>query len=280
MSKENLTIDPKTETNAYILGTDNEELHRLGFQHQVWAETMYNAWEFAGFTRGQTLLDLGSGPGFASRELAYIAGPEGKVIAVDRSSRYLEFLESESQAHGLNIQTINTDFSELELPHGSLDGAYCRWALAWVEDADSIVKKVVSALRPGGRFVVHEYIDWSRVGTEPRTDAIAHALKVIHESYDDAGGDINIGRKVPAILEHYGMKVDRIKPLERLARPGTMVWNWPKTFLHLYLPRMVEAGKLSDRLMKTALSDWERLEKLPGAFCQTPPMIEVIGTKL
>ena len=62
------------EQNAYILGTDKEELHRLGIQHQVWASEAQKGWTLAGFTAGQTLLDLGCGPGFCTKELAMITG--------------------------------------------------------------------------------------------------------------------------------------------------------------------------------------------------------------
>ncbi|NND63403.1 MAG: SAM-dependent methyltransferase, partial [Flavobacteriaceae bacterium] len=42
------------ENNAYILGTDTEELHRLGIQHQVWAEEAQHGWNLAQFKAGET----------------------------------------------------------------------------------------------------------------------------------------------------------------------------------------------------------------------------------
>jgi len=92
------------EENAYILGTDKEELFRLGLQHQIWASEAQTGWAKAGFTAGQTLLDLGCGPGFATRELAFIAGKSGKVIGVDLSKNYIEFLNQVSESHGLRIE--------------------------------------------------------------------------------------------------------------------------------------------------------------------------------
>ena len=73
------------ESNAYILGTELAELHRLGLQHQVWAEEACKGWDLAGFTDGQTLLDLGCGPGYCTTELAFIVGEKGKVYGVDKS---------------------------------------------------------------------------------------------------------------------------------------------------------------------------------------------------
>ena len=44
--------------NEYILGTDPEELQRLGFQHRVWSKDAFALWERAGIGQGQRILDL------------------------------------------------------------------------------------------------------------------------------------------------------------------------------------------------------------------------------
>jgi len=120
------------EKGAYILGTEREELHRLGFQHQVWASEAREGWNFAQFGNGQTILDFGCGPGFCTRDLAYMVGEEGRVIGVDKSQIFIDFLDSTAKLHGLNIETICSDFDSMLLSDDSLDGIYDRWALAWI----------------------------------------------------------------------------------------------------------------------------------------------------
>src|SRR5215475_13462482 len=91
----------------YILGTHDEEISRLALQHRVWRPRALDAWQRAGFTVGQTLLDLGCGPGSAALDLAEIVGPSGSVIAVDRSRRFLDALEAGRTRRGLgNIQAL------------------------------------------------------------------------------------------------------------------------------------------------------------------------------
>jgi len=90
----------------YVLGTHDEEIERLGLQHRVWRPRALDAWRRAGFTVGQTILDVGCGPGYASVDLAEIAGRSGRVVAIDRSRRFLDALESTARSRALkNLET-------------------------------------------------------------------------------------------------------------------------------------------------------------------------------
>src|SRR5688572_14038579 len=112
----------------YVLGTHDEEIARLGLQHRVWRPRVLDAWRRAGFATGQTLVDLGCGPGWATLDLAEIVGPRGRVIAVDRSRRFLDALETAARARGLPwIETIETDLEESGAPPFEADGIWSRW---------------------------------------------------------------------------------------------------------------------------------------------------------
>ena len=73
-----------------VLGTHDEEIARLGLQHRVWRPTVLECWQRAGIGRGNRVIDVGAGPGFATLDLAEIVGPTGEVLAAERSSRFLE----------------------------------------------------------------------------------------------------------------------------------------------------------------------------------------------
>ena len=68
------------DKSTYILGTDQEELERLKIQHDVWKSETLTGWTLAEFKSGDTILDLGSGPGYCTVELAEIVGHSGKVV--------------------------------------------------------------------------------------------------------------------------------------------------------------------------------------------------------
>ena len=66
------------DDKPYILGTDNEEIKRLELQHQIWLSEAKAGWVSANFSKNNTILDLGSGPGTCSKELAKIVGATKK----------------------------------------------------------------------------------------------------------------------------------------------------------------------------------------------------------
>ncbi len=268
------------ETNEYILGTDNMELFRLGLQHQVWASEAQTGWKNADFTAGQTLLDLGSGPGFCSKELAFITGPTGKVIAIDRSAHYIDYVQDIASKHNLNIEGIVADFDDMQLAASSLDGMYCRWAMAWIKNPKEILAKVQTALKPGAKMVLHEYYDWSTHQLEPTKPNLKKSIAACFKSFKEQEGDIDVGRHLPSILKSLGMKIVSLRPMVKLARPGDFTWHWPKSFYHTYFPRLVEMAYLTEAEKTAALQEMDELEQIPETTLFCPSLIEVVAEKV
>lgn len=265
---------------AYILGADAEELFRLGVQHQVWAEEAQNGWRLANFKADQTILDLGCGPGYCTKELAFIAGEKGKVIGIDKSEKFINFLDGVAKQYGLNIEAIHADFDSMQLKASSIDAMYCRWALAWIPNPKEILKKVVVALKPGGKMVLHEYYDWGVLQTQPKKEALDKAIEMALKSFKDSDNEIDIGRHLPALLDRIGMKVISIRPMMKIATPKNGVWQWPKTFFQSYFPRLVTQNYLTEEEVKHALVDLEVLEKTEGATIAPCLMVEIIAEKI
>ena len=268
------------EENAYILGTEQAELHRLGLQHQVWSSESRRGWELAGFRPGQAILDLGCGPGFCTTELAFMVGHSGKVIGVDLSPNYAAALRQQAELHSLPIELRTCSFDEMELAPNSLDGMFCRWALAWVPNPQEVLAKVKAALKPGGRMLIQEYFDWATFQTEPPLPHLKKGIAAAYRSMkQEQPGDIDVGRRIPAMAEALGLKVLNVRSISKLARPSDLAWEWPASFLKIYLPKLVERGLIASQEVTEALAELDALTAMPQGMILCPTMLEVVVEK-
>ena len=264
----------------YVLGTHDEEIERLGLQHRVWHPRSTDAWRRAGFAHGQTLLDVGCGPGYASTDLAAIVGPEGRVVGVDRSQRFLEAASARAKAQGLgNIEWLELDQDEQPLPARTFDGAWSRWVYAFVKHPRRLLERVANAIRPGGTMVLHEYADYRGWRLSPQSEVFEAFVGEVMASWREHGGEPDIGLALPGWLEANGFRVKELRPIVEVARPADFVAEWPNAFIRSGVRRLVELGRLDEvraQAIHAAYADWKAT---PAAFQVTPLVLEVIAVK-
>jgi SAM-dependent methyltransferase len=268
------------EDNEYLLGTDDDELRRLGFQHQVWAAEAAAAWERGGFGPGHHVLDLGCGPGYATLDLARLVGVTGRVTGVDVSARFVAHLQALVATLGVaNVSAEVQDAEALSLPAEHFDGVYARWMLTFVRHPDAVIAGAARTLKPGGRLVIHDYANYAGVQLAPEHPAFRHGIAAIDRSWRDGGGDPNVGARLPRLMANAGLEVVSLRPIARIARPGSALWQWPRTFFDNYLPGLVERGYLTQDEVDAFDATWAARAADPAAYFATPPMVEVVGVK-
>lgn len=268
------------EENEYLLGTDDDELRRLGFQHQVWMRAAAASWERGGFGPGHHVLDIGCGPGYASIDLARLVGQQGRVVGVDVSPRFVAHLQALAAANGItNVAVEVQDVEALALAPESFDGAYARWVLTFLRRPEAVVAAAAKALRPGGRLVVHDYSQYAAFQVAPEDPAVHRVVQAVVASWRDGGGDPNVGTRLPGMMVDAGLEVVSITPLARIARPGDALWAWPRTFFDNFLPHLVQTGYLAEDERQAFDAVWAARAADPAAWLATPPMVEVVGVK-
>jgi ubiquinone/menaquinone biosynthesis C-methylase UbiE len=269
------------EADEYVLGTHRVELLRLGFQHQVWASYTSSLWQRAGFGPGQRILDLGSGPGYASFDLADLVGPAGEVLAVDMSERFVDHLREQAECRGVaNLRSAKQDVERLEVEAGSLDGVFARWVLCFTSDPAAVVAGVARALRPGGRFAVMDYCNYQGLIVAPHAPEIDRVISATALSVSRRGGNMDVGRDVPSLMQACGLEVQSVQPIVRAARPGSALWKWPESFFLGYLATLLEMELLTGDEAEDFRRAWSVRSADPSAFLFTPPMVEVICAKI
>lgn len=258
----------------YLLGTQDIEVERLGLQHRVWRSEMMSGLDAARFSEGETLLDIGAGPGHATADLANIAGPSGKVIALERAPHFLDTLRDRKLA---NVDVREIDLVEEEIGEGIADAAWTRWVLAFLADPSPVVAKIARALKPGGRAVFHEYLDYEAWRLIPQPPAHRHYRDLVVKSWRDTGGDPDAALQLPQWLADAGMEVVSMRPIVRIIEPDDPMWEWPQSFMATNAYRLRDLGYCSDDEAAefSALLD----HPAPGTRMLTPVVAEVIAIK-
>jgi len=262
-----------TAERDYILGTHDDEVARLGVQHRVWRPRMLDAWRRARFTTGQTILDVGCGPGYAALDLAEIVN---RVIAVDRSQRFLDALRARDVPQ---IETVEIDLDEDELPALDADGAWARWVFAFVKRPRDLVARVRRALKPGGVFVVHEYVDYRAWRVSPRSVEHEEFVDVVIKSWRAAGGEPDIGLDLPRWFEELGFEIRSLLPIVDAIRPNDFAWQWPHSFMESGIRRLVELGHISPERASATAQAFTATEANPTALMITPVVLEIIAVR-
>jgi SAM-dependent methyltransferase len=262
----------------YVLGTNDEEVGRLGLQHRVWRPRMLDAFRRAGIGPGASVVDVGAGPGFAATDLAEIAGASGKVLAVERSRRFLDVLEDRARRLGLaNIETLERDVAESGFGGGVADSTWCRWLLSFVGDPRRTVGHIAAALKPGGRAVFHEYADYGAWRTLPPDPDVERFRGLVMQSWRDSGGEPDIALRLPGWLEEEGLEIVEMRPLIHVVRKGDFIWQWPASFMASGAKRLAELGYVGAEEAGRLATALDRLPE--GSWMTTPLVLEVIARK-
>ncbi|HEY5721522.1 MAG TPA: methyltransferase domain-containing protein [Allosphingosinicella sp.] len=263
----------------YVLGTRDDEVERLGLQHRVWRERVLDAWTRAGIGPGQTVIDVGAGPGFAARDLARIVGPHGKVIALERAPHFLKVIRESAEREGLgNIEVRDQDVSsEGGFGEGVADASWCRWLLSFVADPRRTVGHIARALKPGGVAVFHEYGDYGAWKTIPPDPDVERFRSLVSQSWRDSGGEPDIAPFLPDWLEAEGMNVEQIRPLIDIVDRKSPAWQWPASFMATGARRLHELGYVGDEEEARRLG--RALETTGARYMVTPLVVEIIARK-
>lgn len=269
------------EDSDYVLGTHDAEIGRLRLQHGIWRTLVHDCWQRAGIGVGQRIIDIGCGPGFASIDLARMVGPAGKVYGVERSARFIEYAQALCRAENLNNVPFQlADVMLDDIDAADCDAVWCRWLAIFVPDPGLLVKKMASAVKPGGRLVFHEYVHYETYQSVPPSRPLEEFVQQVMLSWRETGGEPNVARYLPGHLADAGCRVLETRPISFSAQPHDPVWQWPASFIDINLQRLLELGRVDQDWVNAVKADVRALEANPNALLITPMVLEIIAEKI
>lgn len=123
---------------------------------------------------GQTVLDIGCGPGTDLAAMATAVAPAGQVIGVDRDP--VMIAEARARLAGQpSVEIRSGDVHALPLDDGSVDRARTDRVLQHVADPAQVLAEFRRVARPGGRIVMAEP-DWEGLLIDSPQPAMSRAL--------------------------------------------------------------------------------------------------------
>jgi SAM-dependent methyltransferase len=269
-----------TGERDYVLGTHDEEIVRLGVQHRVWRPVVLDCWQRAGISVGSKVADVGAGPGYATLDLAEIVGTAGKILAFERSAKFVAAARKAVAARAFaNIEMCEVDLMTDELPAAEVDFTWCRWVTAFVSSPESLVKKIAKLLRQGGTAIFHEYgayDTWRFVPPRPAHEAFRG--KII-EAWKNSGGEPDIGLILPKLLSVAGLEVSSVRPHVFPIRPHDSMWQWPASFVESSLDRFVELGSIEPSFAEAVRKEFAEASGDPSSLMLTPLVLEITARK-
>ncbi len=178
---------------------------------------------FAHLSKGEMVVDLGSGAGREVLQAAAQVGGAGKSIGIDMTPEMVWKARTNASRVGIaNAEFRLGEIEHLPLADGSADVIISNCVINLVPDKGRVFQEAYRVLRAGGRFVVSDMVSNGRVPEEIRADADAWAgciagaidLKDYIAMLEDAGfRDVQVLEAGSALPGHvYSVTVRAKKP--------------------------------------------------------------------
>jgi len=111
--------------------------------------------EKIGVRGGWHCLEVGAGGGSIAEWLCDRVGVNGRVLATDIDTRFLETLARP------NLEVRRHDIVSDPVPQAAFDLVHFRLVLGHLPNRDEVLSRLVTALRPGGWMLAEEFDSWS-----------------------------------------------------------------------------------------------------------------------
>jgi SAM-dependent methyltransferase len=150
----NIMMDDYSDTDGYVSDAD------LGLGCGL-------PTQFAKISKGDTVIDLGSGAGNDCFVARHETGVEGKVIGIDFTSIMIEKARFNAEKLGYNnVEFREGDIDNMPVSDAVADVVVSNCVLNLVPNKNKVINEIYRVLKPGGHFSISDIV---LVGNLPET---------------------------------------------------------------------------------------------------------------
>jgi SAM-dependent methyltransferase len=144
---------------------------------------------------GQRLLDVGSGPGTITADLARLVA---EVVAVEVNEEAAELTRAELGRQGIDHATVVVgDVHDLDLADGEFDVVHAHQVLQHVADPVAALREMLRVTRPGGLVAARDS-DYGHFSWHPASAGLDRWLELYDAAARANGGEPHAGRMLLA----------------------------------------------------------------------------------
>lgn len=159
---------------------------------------------------GLRVLDVGSGPGHTTAELARRVGRQGLVTGVDINPEFVERARTRARELDLRVEFVTSAFPPLPFADASFDRVWCKNVLEYVDSAAEMVAEMARVTAPSG-LVVAADSDWEMLVLELAPQAQARSDRIVAAAKRIALKEPRIGRRLYGLFREAGLREVKVK---------------------------------------------------------------------
>lgn len=231
--------------------------------------------ERLGVSGGERCLEVGPGGGSIAYWLSDRVGSAGRVLAADLDPRLLD-------GHGrANLEVRRIDLRNDGIDADGFDLVHARMTLEHIPERDLILKRMVDAVRPGGRVLVED-VDFNDLALQlmarhVRPAEHAGLYRAVWAAagalMERAGADLSYGARLPDELGALGLVDVGASIYIPLLAAG------PQNFIFLSVSQIRDAIVEHDLVPAADLDRFLEIASGPTATLPMAPLVSVWGRK-
>ncbi|MGA8209693.1 MAG: methyltransferase domain-containing protein, partial [Nocardioidaceae bacterium] len=145
---------------------------------------------------GMRVLDVGSGPGTITADLADLVGPNGSVTALERTERALDLSRAEIARRGVTtVDFVVGDAAALDLPDDRYDVVHAHQVLQHLADPVSALREMRRVCKPGGLVAARD-ADYAGFVWFPAVPELERWLDLYHRVTRANDAEADAGRRL------------------------------------------------------------------------------------
>lgn len=192
-----------SEVGRYVLDNAAPQTpDRFSALEELYDATTISHLEKIGVSHGWHCWEIGAGPGSIAKWLCRKVGPDGEVLATDIDTR---FLESE---HPENLEVRRHDIVSDPLPDELFDLVHARLVLVHLPERETVLDRMIAALKPGGWLLTEEY-DYPSIlagSHHGRGEVTLNSSLALRQVMMGRGVDPGFGRSLAVHLHTRGLQ--------------------------------------------------------------------------